>query len=282
MKHTAQLAVALHVVSTGSEAIRHAALATDAVPGMALSPEFTYNAVTAPLYALAGLLGVERNAPASNDKVEPLAAPEPAPPTRVRRQAKRRKAAPMGAIASGVAPRKPAGRLPEPPDLGGFERRAHQQQGLERAPYSADADQLRESSSCRALLLEVVRRAAYDWVLYRQSSKLQNRVLAESAFHWLFQEEQGSSEWSSRTANGKELTGLIAICELLELDVARVRDKIRQMTLKDIVGSGRPAERRRKRGNASDDVMQSDDLPVFDVNVDNLPSFDPMFPAMDG
>ena len=269
MKHNAQLAQALQVVSAGAAAVQYAARAAHAVPGVFLPPGFTYNAVTAPLNALAGLLGLERLElpPVLDDAPAP-----PAKPVRARRRAKRRKAR---SHASPALLKTQTGRLPEPPDLGGLEGRLTAWDPDER-PYSIDSDPLLESSSCRALLLEIVRRAAYDWVLYRQSSKLPNRLLAESAFQWLFQEERGCAAWVMRVRSGKELTGFVAICDLLELDVARVRDKIKQMTERDIMGAGRPAERRRHKHN-SDDVMQADDLRVFDVDVDSLPSYDPMF-----
>ena len=162
---------------------------------------------------------------------------------------------------------KPNG-LPLPPDLKGFNLRA----GLSVVEHSHAL----ESSACRALLLEIIRRAAFDWVLYRSSSKLCNRQLAENAHHWLFVEDSESITWTLRKKNGKELTGFITICELLEIDPERVRSKVRTMTERDIMCAGRPAERRRNKIN-SEDAMHSDDLPVFDVDVDNLPVHDPLY-----
>jgi len=40
----------------------------------------------------------------------------------------------------------------------------------------------RDVSRCKALLLEVLRRAAHDWVLYRQHKRMQLRVLADDAY----------------------------------------------------------------------------------------------------
>lgn len=261
MKHSNQLALALQVVSTGAAALRYAALATDVAPSVRLSPDFAYKALTAPLQRLVRLL------PAS--QVEPISMPaSPVRAPRAKRKAKPRRRARPAAVPP-VTP-KP-GTLPTPADLGGFEQRIN--------PW--DPDELRgveqlEASACRALLLEVVRRAAYDWVLYRSSSKLPNRQLAEAAYYWLFVEEQGTPAWTQRQRAGKDITGFVNICELLEIDPEKLRAKVRTMTERDIMGAGRPAERRRHKHN-SDDVMQSDDHRVFDVDVDSLPTFDPMF-----
>jgi hypothetical protein len=243
-----QLALALQVVSQGAAAISYAALASDAVTGVSLSPDFTYKAVGAPLNALAGLLGVEL------------------PPPRARRPRRRRR--PRTTTAT------PKPGLPPPTDLGDLEERLSSWDPDER-PFIA-ADPQMESSSCRALLLEVVRRAAYDWVLYRTSSKLPNRMLADNAYHWLFVEVQEGSSWLKRQTHGKEITSFVVICEMLDLDPDRVRAQVRTMTERDIMGAGRPAERRRHKNNDAD-MMQSDDLRVFDVDIDSLPSYDPMF-----
>jgi hypothetical protein len=155
-----------------------------------------------------------------------------------------------------------------PPDLKGFDLRTNL--------YGVEPSQALESSACRALLLEVIRRAAYDWVLYRSSSKLPNRQLAESSFIWLFVETPESATGELRHRNGKDLTGFVNICDLLEIDPEKVRAKVRTMTIRDIMGAGRPAERRKHKGS-SDDAMHSDDLRVFDVDVDALPTFDPLY-----
>lgn len=107
----------------------------------------------------------------------------------------------------------------------------------------------RESSACRALLLEVLRRAAYDWVLYRQSSKLDMRGYAMSAYNWLFEEEPGTEEYVARVRAGKELTAFVSICELLDMDPDNVRNHVRKLTSKDVVSVGRPAEQRHPTSN---------------------------------
>lgn len=111
-----------------------------------------------------------------------------------------------------------------------------------------DADVLIEASKCRALLLEVVRRAAHDWVLYR-STRRPERVYARNAYVWLFEEEPGHPWWEVRQREGEPLLAFLNICELLDLDPEYVRARIRKMTIRDIMTAGRPAENRRNRSD---------------------------------
>jgi hypothetical protein len=257
-----QLLLALQVASSGADAMRYAAQAIGAFPEVWVSPHFMYNAVTRPLEALADLLG----------------APPPARPTVTTRLAQQ---LPAKAKSSVVVKRKVGKKrvmlsvvtkgtgFPLPPDLKGFDLRVNL--------YGVEPNSVLESAACRALLLEVVRRAAYDWVLYRASSKLVNRQLAESAHTWLFVEKPETATWDLRRRNGNELNGYHPICDLLEIDPEKMRARIRTMTERDIMGAGRPAERRKHKGGGSDDTLHSDDLPVFDVDVDNLPVHDPLY-----
>lgn len=99
-----------------------------------------------------------------------------------------------------------------------------------------------EVVGCKALLLEIIRRASYDWVLYRQSSRIPQKRLAEDAYHWLFVEETSEE----RKASGKHLTGFVAICDLLDLDPEMVRARVRTLTVANVMSVGRPAEYRRQ------------------------------------
>lgn len=108
--------------------------------------------------------------------------------------------------------------------------------------HTEPAPTQQEVVGCKALLLEIIRRASYDWVLYRQSSRLPQKKLAEEAYHWIFVEESGEE----RTKNGKHLTGFVAICDLLDLDPDSVRARIRLLTVANVMSVGRPAEYRRQ------------------------------------
>ncbi len=114
----------------------------------------------------------------------------------------------------------------------------------------------------KALLLEILRRAAYDWVLYRESSKLQSKKLAEEAFIWLFQEGAGHPDWVQRALERKEITSFLAICEALDLDPKAVRTRIRELTTKHVMSVGRPAEYRRH------DTSRLEENSVSAVNIE--------------
>lgn len=251
MLDNSQLQLALQEVSAGATAMYQIGRASDASSVVYVSEEFIYQTITGPLERLALLLGDE-SAP------------------RAHRPRKRRRA--HKPVLQALAP----GQLPAPPDLGDLDLRSAWDP--DERPYSPDSDPLLESSSCRALLLEIIRRASYDWVLYRTSSKLDKRMLADNAYHWLFVEEEGTPTWRQREQNDKELTSFVAICEALEIDVQQVRRRMRALTERDIMGAGRPAEKR-KHKTSSDEVLHSDDLNVFDVDVSSIVSYDPMFAA---
>lgn len=255
MLDSSQLQLALREVSEGAAALLQAGRASDAAPTVMISAAFTRMAVTGPLERLALLLGEE---------------PPPRRAARPRRRRKARRAA-QQALAQG--------QLPKQAPLDDFDRVSAWDP--DERPYSPDADPLLESGSCRALLLEIVRRASYDWVLYRTSSKLLKRQLAEDAHRWLFIEEPDSLLWQQRQQAGKELTGFVSICEAVGVDPDRVRARIRQLTERDIMGAGRPAEKRRHK-SSNDDMLQADDMRVFDVNVDALPVHDYMYSSSEG
>lgn len=89
---------------------------------------------------------------------------------------------------------------------------------------------LSEAEGAKALLLEIIRRAAFDWVLYKNSSRPDQRALSQEAYTWLFEEDEEHPNFELRQREGKELTGFISICDLLDMDVDRVRYYIRKLT----------------------------------------------------
>jgi len=103
-----------------------------------------------------------------------------------------------------------------------------------------------EIHGCKTLLLEVIRRAAHDWVLYRTSRRMLQKKLAEDAFTWLFVEKPGHPNWIERERQGKHLSSFLSICSELDLDADNVRTYIRRLTLKNVLSVGRPAESRRR------------------------------------
>jgi len=105
---------------------------------------------------------------------------------------------------------------------------------------------LQEINGCKSLLLEIIRRAAYDWVLYRSSSRLLQHKLAEQAFTWLFKETEAHPDARERNDSGKQITSFEAICSALDLDPDAVRTHVRRLTPKNVMSVGRPAEYRRR------------------------------------
>jgi len=103
-----------------------------------------------------------------------------------------------------------------------------------------------EINGCKSLLMEIIRRAAYDWVLYRTSRRLQHKKLAEQAFCWLFQEDTGHEDARERIDSGKHITSFLAICEALGLVPDMIRTHVKGLTPKNVMSVGRPAEYRRK------------------------------------
>jgi len=107
-------------------------------------------------------------------------------------------------------------------------------------------------SGARALLLEILRRAAYDWVLYRSSTRLEHKYLAEDAYTWIFQEDEEHQNWAIRNGDGKQLTAFVTICEELDLDAEVVRRAIKALTLNRVVASGRPPTKTKQRADGAE------------------------------
>ena len=118
-----------------------------------------------------------------------------------------------------------------------------------------------EINGCKVLLLEVVRRAAYDWVLYRTSRRMLHKKLAEDAYYWLFVEEPGHPNWTERAKVGKHITSFLTICNELDLDADTVRSYVRRLTIKNVMSVGRPAEYRRR--SACPPGMEEEHMPAL-------------------
>lgn len=251
MLQTAQLQQTLHAVASGAALVRYVVQARSLVPGAEIAADLFLRALLTPLSDLEGLFSHVAM-----------------PPTQGKRHA-------VATASRRAKPQKPG--LPKPVDLHGLDKRLPVV--VDRRFDVNKPDVALEASNCRALLLEIIRRAAYDWVLYRGSSELTKRQWAESAYYWLFEEDSSFATWATRERDGKLLTGFITICAVLDLDPSRVRKRIRSLTTHGILSAGRPAEKR--KGKVADEVMHSDDHHVFDVDVSTLPLHDCMFAPED-
>lgn len=108
-----------------------------------------------------------------------------------------------------------------------------------------------EPAGCKMMLIEIIRRAAHDWILYRTSTRLNQKQIAEEAYEWLFNEEPGTPMWVERATSKKEITSLFGICEVLGLEPDVVRAYVRRLTVKEILSTGRPPTYRRQKEKRS-------------------------------
>jgi hypothetical protein len=112
-------------------------------------------------------------------------------------------------------------------------------------PEPADATIAAEQ--VRTLLTDIIRRAAHDWVLYRTSSRLDQKELAYDAYVWLFEEDEDHPNWALRKREGRELTSFLSICEIIDVDPDFARQQIKKLTARDVKTAGRPPERRHRQ-----------------------------------
>jgi hypothetical protein len=174
--------------------------------------------------------------------------------------------------------RRPAPPLPEPEE----ETSAwdpEQDSSVVRLVREADEGELLQQSinGTKTLLLEIIRRAAYDWVLYRNSRRMVQRSMAEQAYRWLFVENPGTPDWTIRQRDGKHITSFISICEGLDLDPDTARRHIKRLTPRNVMSVGRPAEYRRRdvfTAQSGDDVYETPGMLIeYDDGSSEEPSY---------
>lgn len=140
-------------------------------------------------------------------------------------------------------PELPALRVPEGPET--VEALEADLQPSAWDPEDVDVAVFAERA--RTLLTNIIRRAAHDWVLYRTSSRLDQRELAHDAYVWLFEEDEYHPWAAIRKRDGTELTSFLSICEIIEVDPDFARNQIRKLTVRDVKMAGRPPERRHRQ-----------------------------------
>ena len=128
---------------------------------------------------------------------------------------------------------------------------------------------------CRVLLIEIVRRAAFDWVTYRTSERLNKKLIAQDAFVWLFLEDEQHPDWLER--KGMSLFSFMGICDILGLDPNYVRGCIKKLTYEHIQNIGRPKTIRRfssessVRGASGHDFLLNEETRLSDLEDDFPP-----------
>lgn len=110
----------------------------------------------------------------------------------------------------------------------------------------------------KTLLADIIRRAAFDWVLYRSHRRLKERMIASEAYIWLFEEAVGHPDWVERVTEGWSLFSFLAICDALDLNPEEIRGYIRKLTTRDVAAAGRPVTRREHVSVSSDSEIESD------------------------
>jgi hypothetical protein len=107
-------------------------------------------------------------------------------------------------------------------------------------------------------LVEIIRRASHDWVLYREDDRSALRGLAMDAHAWLFQEGPGHVTWEERRDKGELGMSFLGICESLGLDPHAIRAGIRSLTPHRIRTLGRIPINRSRRGSIQDSLFGED------------------------
>lgn len=121
-----------------------------------------------------------------------------------------------------------------------------------------------DAAGAQALLIEIVKRAAFDWVLYRSSSRLEQKKIAEDAYVWLFQEEEDHPHWAVRVAEGKVVTSFLSICDVFDISPDVLRRKIRTLDPQRVLISGRPPNAG-KEDTHGKEMYSHVEIPTMDV-----------------
>jgi hypothetical protein len=127
-------------------------------------------------------------------------------------------------------------------------------------PYRRDdAIVQQEIAGCKQLLLELLKRAAFDVTLYRTSRRMTFKALADSAYRWIYLERPGTADWIQRTRENKLATSFENVCEALDLDPTTVRKHISRLKPHNVMNTGRPSNQRKVNSEGDGEVYA---LPV--------------------
>lgn len=102
----------------------------------------------------------------------------------------------------------------------------------------AGGKKVSEHECFRLLWIKVILRAAYDWVLYRNSKNHITKNIAESAYRWLFDPEAIKHRITignkTKVILVQAPNSLENICDAIDLDVDSVRRFAKRLTRADI------------------------------------------------
>jgi len=136
------------------------------------------------------------------------------------------------------------------------------------------ARRLQEAEGVQNLLLAIIRRAAQDWVLYRDSTRRDQKICADEAYVWLFVEDENHPYYELRKKSGRSLTSFLNICEVLDLAPDRVRQHIRRLTKEKIKSLGRRPSTGSGKVNYEEHVIEVNFTADYDALIlSMLPSY---------
>lgn len=103
----------------------------------------------------------------------------------------------------------------------------------------------RRYAGVRALWMKVIIRAVFDWVTYRDNTKVDKRKYAESAHDWLFKKSILFNSFEN-------------ICKNLDIDPQRIRTQALKMTKDDVAKI-----EHMERDYESEEVEEEEEKPVL-------------------
>jgi len=99
---------------------------------------------------------------------------------------------------------------------------------LDYAPRSVFRPCIQDGEGERLLLASIIRRAAFDIVLYRNSPRLVDRLVGVQAYQWMFKEEPERQHPRDR------FTSFLNICEILNQDPEWIRSQTLKLRKTDV------------------------------------------------
>lgn len=85
-----------------------------------------------------------------------------------------------------------------------------------------------EGEGERLMLASIIRRAAFDIVLYRNSPRLVDRLVGVQAYQWMFREDPDQQHPRDR------FTSFLNICEILDQDPEWIRSQTLRLKKTDV------------------------------------------------
>lgn len=116
-----------------------------------------------------------------------------------------------------------------------------------------------DAQGCKRFLLEVLRRAIYDWACFKGRRGKAGEVWRE-ANTWLFIEGPGHPWWEQRAREGLEHLSFLSICERLDKDPALMREAAAGFDMETVINTGRPPLHRYPDQELGDDHTYEEHL----------------------